>query len=167
MKNMGEPKMPTPKEMAEIQKQRTLSDAKLIDEGAEYRIDESGNSRLEITKKQGAEIKKEMNDKKEIEENIKNYGPFEDGSKLCSDELAPALGAGDPGEWYHFIEDKAGREVINEKNKYFKEVVKALRSGATLEECYFKPENERRLRKKEEEEEARLRRNMEKFDPSI
>jgi len=38
---MEKPKTPTPEEMAKIKKERTLSDAKLLKERAEYRKDGS------------------------------------------------------------------------------------------------------------------------------
>lgn len=54
-----EPKMPTPEEVAKMQKERALSDAELIKGGAEYNYDEKGNSRLEVTEQQKSKIKKE------------------------------------------------------------------------------------------------------------
>ncbi|HBP01392.1 MAG TPA: hypothetical protein DD454_04255 [Candidatus Moranbacteria bacterium] len=55
---MGEPKMPTPEEMAKIQKERALSDAELIKGGAEYVADENG-LRLEVTREQANQIEDE------------------------------------------------------------------------------------------------------------
>jgi hemin uptake protein HemP len=40
------PKMPTPEEMTEIEKQRILSDAELLKGGAEIKIDEKGKKML-------------------------------------------------------------------------------------------------------------------------
>ncbi len=50
---MKEPKMPTPEEMAEQQKSRTLNDAELLKEGAEFIPEKGGrNLRLELTSEQ-------------------------------------------------------------------------------------------------------------------
>ena len=64
---IGEPKMQTPEEMAEIQKQRALSDAELIKDGAEYEFNKQGNSNLELTEEQKATIKEEQIIKTEME----------------------------------------------------------------------------------------------------
>lgn len=56
----GEPKMPTPEEMAAIYKKRTLSDAELLKNGAEYSVDKDGNARLIPENYQIEKIKKEM-----------------------------------------------------------------------------------------------------------
>ncbi len=61
---IGEPKMPTPEEMAETQKQRALSNAELIKDGAEYRYDKKGNSTLGVTEEQKSTAKKEMSQDK-------------------------------------------------------------------------------------------------------
>ncbi|KKW06964.1 MAG: hypothetical protein UY41_C0011G0021 [Candidatus Moranbacteria bacterium GW2011_GWE1_49_15] len=50
--------MPTPEEMAKIQKERALSDAELIKGGAEYVADENG-LRLEVTREQANQIEDE------------------------------------------------------------------------------------------------------------
>lgn len=47
----GTPKY-TPEQIAELEKSRTISDAELLKGGAEYVVDEKGEKRLEITKKQ-------------------------------------------------------------------------------------------------------------------
>lgn len=44
------PKQYTSEEIAKMEKSRTLSDAEILKHGAEYKIDEAGNKRLEITK---------------------------------------------------------------------------------------------------------------------
>jgi hypothetical protein len=64
----GEPKMPTPEEMAEIQKERTLSDAELIKEGANYVSEADGNLRLEVAKEEIDKI--EWDKEREDMENI-------------------------------------------------------------------------------------------------
>jgi len=63
---IGEPKMPTPEEMAKLQKERTLSDSELIKDGAEY-VGEDNNLRLDVTDKQIEDAKGEMNAEKEAE----------------------------------------------------------------------------------------------------
>jgi len=40
------PNQPTPEEQAELEKSRTISDAELLEKGAEYVVDENGNKRL-------------------------------------------------------------------------------------------------------------------------
>lgn len=86
---MPEPKMPTSEEIAKIQKERAISDGKLLNKGAEYQADkETGEIRLEITPKQHAEIHKEMemsfllreteaNKNKKFEELISDMAEFE------------------------------------------------------------------------------------------
>ena len=58
------PKMPTPEEMAKIQKERVLSDAELIKGGAEYVVDEKG-MRLDVTYERIKEAEKEMKQEKQ------------------------------------------------------------------------------------------------------
>lgn len=53
-------KQPTPEEIAKNQEARTLSDAELIKGGARYVPTESGEPRLEVTREQRNEAKKEM-----------------------------------------------------------------------------------------------------------
>jgi len=61
---MPKERMPSPEEMAEITKQRAISDAELVKpsfgKGAEYKFDEKGNARLEATKVQVNEAHEEM-----------------------------------------------------------------------------------------------------------
>ena len=52
--SLEKPSMPSPEEQAKIEKERTLSDADFLQEGAEYKIDEKGGKRLEITAEQVA-----------------------------------------------------------------------------------------------------------------
>jgi len=76
------PKMLSPEEMAEIEKERTLSDAELLKEGAEYKFDESGQKRFELTEEQVERARKEMEQelkKKEGMEEV-NYIETEKGS---------------------------------------------------------------------------------------
>lgn len=51
---------PSPEERVEIEKQRTLSDAELLKGGAEYKMDEDGHLRLEVTPEQIEAVKREM-----------------------------------------------------------------------------------------------------------
>ena len=64
---LGEPKIPTPEEIAKTQKERALSDAELIKDGAEYVVDEKG-TRLDVASDaaytQIEEAKKEMKQEK-------------------------------------------------------------------------------------------------------
>ncbi len=76
-----EPKMPTPEEMAKIQKERALSDAELINEGAEYVVDEKG-VRLEVEYEQIEGAKKEMKKEKEESPKIELPKDFERIEKL-------------------------------------------------------------------------------------
>lgn len=67
----GEPKMPTPEEMAKMQKERALSDAELIKGGADYAIDKNGNLKLNVTDEQIEQAKEEMGDNK-LKEKMKD-----------------------------------------------------------------------------------------------
>jgi hypothetical protein len=51
---------------AETQKQRTLSDAELVKQGAEYVDQENGEVRMELTPEQIEKIKEELNDESEL-----------------------------------------------------------------------------------------------------
>ena len=77
-----QPKIPSSEEMAEIEKERVLSDAELLKEGAEYKFDESGQKILELTEEQVECAKKEMEQdlgKRERKEGV-NYIETEKGS---------------------------------------------------------------------------------------
>lgn len=72
----------TPQEMAQIKKERAISDTELLKGGAEYEIDSQGNEGLSLTNAQVEGAKKEMDEdlnKKNIESKIEN---------LTSDEKA-------------------------------------------------------------------------------
>lgn len=76
------PKMPSPEEMAEIEKARILSDAELLKEGAEYKFDEIGQKSFELSTEQIERARKEMEQelsKKESKEEV-NYIETEKGS---------------------------------------------------------------------------------------
>ena len=62
---MGRESMPSSEEMAKNLRERTLSDAELLERGAQYKVDEKGNARLEVTAEQVEQAKKEMNQEKE------------------------------------------------------------------------------------------------------
>lgn len=68
MKNKD--RMPSPEEMAEIQEERTLSDAELIKGGAEYKSDEKGNVTLEPTRRQLKSIIKEHEEEVSIKDRL-------------------------------------------------------------------------------------------------
>lgn len=80
--NFETPKMPSPEEMAEIEKARTLFDAELLKDGAEYKFDEIGQKNLELTEEQIERAKKEREQEmkgKERKETV-NYIETEKGS---------------------------------------------------------------------------------------
>lgn len=52
MKNSPEENKYSQGEMAELEKGRTISDAELLEEGAEYKINEKGQKNIELTEKQ-------------------------------------------------------------------------------------------------------------------
>jgi hypothetical protein len=97
---MGEPKMPTPEEIAKIEKNRTISDAELLKEGAEWEIDDSGEKKaLNITKKQEKKICEEMSrtnrDQKhyeKIKKMIENDGIRKGDSIRINGRIAEYLG---------------------------------------------------------------------------
>ncbi len=64
------PKQPTPEEQAKIEAERTLSDAELIKGGAEYKIDEEGKKRLEVTADQIETAREEMEYVEELKSEI-------------------------------------------------------------------------------------------------
>lgn len=77
-----QPKMPSSEKMAEIKKERTLSDAELLKEGAEYKFNEDDQKILELTEGQIECAKKEMEydlGKKERKEGV-SYIETEKGS---------------------------------------------------------------------------------------
>lgn len=47
--NIEKPNKLTPKDVAKIEKSRTISDAELLKAGADYVVDKEGNKRLEVT----------------------------------------------------------------------------------------------------------------------
>lgn len=51
-----EPKQYTPEEIAELEKSRTISDAELLKDGAEYVVGEGGEKQLNATEQQKKEI---------------------------------------------------------------------------------------------------------------
>ncbi len=62
---MTEPKMPTPEEMAKIQKSRDESDKELIEDGAEVSVDEQGHETLQLTSEQIENIKEKKEQTRE------------------------------------------------------------------------------------------------------
>lgn len=64
------PSMPSSEEMAQNEKERTLSDAELIKDGAEYKINEKGEKRLDLTDKQIEGVKEEMEISQESREEL-------------------------------------------------------------------------------------------------
>ncbi len=85
------PKMPSPEEMAKLEKSRTLSDAELLknesgfpgEETAEYKFDKQGNKQLEVPEEDIEVARREMNS----EIAIKNADSFEElGTALLKDK---------------------------------------------------------------------------------
>lgn len=68
----GESKMPTPEEMAKIQKERTLSDAELLKDGAEY-VNSKNGPRLDVKYSQIDDAKDEMIENKDNERRKKHF----------------------------------------------------------------------------------------------
>ncbi|MBT7558401.1 hypothetical protein HN615_15985 [Candidatus Woesearchaeota archaeon] len=60
----------SPEEMAKTEKERTLSDAELLKDGAEYKFDEKGNKILEATDKQIENIRQEKWAEKFVDKDI-------------------------------------------------------------------------------------------------
>ena len=58
----GEPKQYTPEEIAQLEKSRTISDAKLLKDGAEYSVNEKGDKAIILTEEQ----KKALHDSMEF-----------------------------------------------------------------------------------------------------
>ena len=98
------PKKPTPEEMAKIQKERALSDAKLIKGGAEYVADEHG-LRLEVTKNQIVNAEKEIRgeNEEEFRENVIRRG-------IASTEMT----LNEIGQKLDFIREKVDYQSISD-----------------------------------------------------
>lgn len=92
------------------------------------------------------------------EKEKKEFGPFKDGSRII-DVKNITRDVGEPWNILRLIDSK-GRIVLTKdkemKNDDFDKVVSDLRSGLTLDECWYKP--------KEEEKKAE---EIKKFDPRI
>ena len=58
--NFEQPPMPSPEEVAKIEKERALADAELLKEGADYRFNEEGEKILDVTDEQIEEARREM-----------------------------------------------------------------------------------------------------------
>lgn len=69
---------PSPEEMAKIEKERTLSDAELIKEGAEYEFDSEGNKVLKVTESQ-------------IEEKIEENNKIEKQKEVTKEKISESL----------------------------------------------------------------------------
>jgi hypothetical protein len=66
-----QPSMPSPEEMAKTEKERTLSDAELLKEGAEYKFNEGGEKSLNVTDEQVEAAREEMERSKALEKEQK------------------------------------------------------------------------------------------------
>lgn len=86
--------MPTPEEMAQLEKSRTISDANLLKDGAEYEFNEKGEKVLKITETQQEELhdgfereereKVEAEKKEKLREKVENYFATNKIKKLAS-----------------------------------------------------------------------------------
>ena len=76
----GTPKQYTNEEIAEMERSRTVSDAELLKNGAEYKVDDRDEKRLEVTDKQIQEIKHKRID--DLDQDIKKIGSFGCGISL-------------------------------------------------------------------------------------
>lgn len=56
------PQQPTPEKRANIEAERTISDAEFLKEGAKYTFDQKGDRQLEVTSEQVEKTKEEMSD---------------------------------------------------------------------------------------------------------
>lgn len=79
--NPEQPKEYTPEEIAKFEKSRTISDADLLRRGAEYKIDDSGEKRLDTTNAWGADYAIRMS--KKLDE-IKDLSPQEHVERVKS-----------------------------------------------------------------------------------
>ncbi|HOX10819.1 MAG TPA: hypothetical protein P5323_04025 [Candidatus Moranbacteria bacterium] len=66
-----QPSTPSPEEMAKIEKEKALSDAELLKGGADYKFDEKGQKRLDVTDEQIEKARGEMEQDKN-KENIES-----------------------------------------------------------------------------------------------
>jgi hypothetical protein len=73
--NFEQPSKPAPEEIAKIEKGRAISDAELLKNGAEYKINEKGEKRLDATDEQIEEARKEFI-KEEIKDGLENSHSF-------------------------------------------------------------------------------------------
>lgn len=124
--NFKNSKSPSLEEMAKIEKQRTLSDAELLKGGAEYKFNEKGEKRLEVTEKQingtRNEMKKDKNKETTIEsihetarnEYLRIFNELKQaGNSLTKESL-------DDPEFYkkvNFRDNKILGDAINELSK--------------------------------------------------
>lgn len=97
---------PSPEEMVKIEKERVLSDAEFLKGGAEYKFNEKGEKRLEVTEEQIEKARKEM------EESIKDKDVFEETEKELKSNLTKEF-------WKHH--QKFGEE-LKEKYNYTDEM---------------------------------------------
>lgn len=80
-------KIPSPEEIAKIEKERTISDAELLKGGAEYEINESGEKILEPTREQLEKIKNDKN----LEEDLDRLKKMFEEKKIKKWETYPFI----------------------------------------------------------------------------
>lgn len=118
-----------PEEIAKFEKERTLSDAELLKGGAEYKIDEEGKKRLEVTREHIDEKREEMKKDLEIKETGGKFEVF--SNKRQQDKIIKIFESGDEElisepevevterERGSFLEKLAEREISGGKIKEF------------------------------------------------
>ncbi len=137
------PKMPSPEEMAKIEKERALSDAELLKGGAEYKFDEKGNRRLNATDEQIEKAGEEME---------KNQWPYNLESPKTIDEQRQEFiknelkGAQKLIEMQNFPSEKAKVDVIEKlrssAENLFDSWAANIKAGITPEDIKFLDEAE-------------------------
>lgn len=111
-------------EQAGIEKKRTLSDAKLLKDGAEYMIDDEGEKELHVTEDQREEVEKTM------ELDLESKAIMEEQEVLLEDLSAEK------------IFDVAINGLISATNKreYWEDVMKKIKSEAVEKGKAFNPD---------------------------
>lgn len=115
--NMEQPKQYTPEEIAQLEKSRTISDAELLEDGAEYTVSKDGEKRLHFTADQylrdiDIENIKNFDQLSQIlEEALKEKG-VRDNKGYSKNRLRPA------GSPWEFIDFKLSREIGRFSDEY-------------------------------------------------
>mgnify|MGYP001559555202 CR=1 FL=1 len=113
-----QPPMPSPEEMAKIEKERALSDAELLKGGAEYKFNEKGEKRLDATDEQLEEARKEM--KKDSKE---SRGGLKSTKEMIAEQLSRET------EELQKEKNAEQEKIIKEFEKSLNELQKDIRQG--------------------------------------